>query len=81
MNKQEKAQFIRSCLRGTEVALLKKLDAVPETWDGHELRAWIVLDVGRHIGMGLVPVELLLRDRRRPRVKAFECDVIKHDLL
>ncbi len=81
MNKKAKAAFIKSCLRTTEKSLLSKLDRVPEDWDGHELRAWITIDVARHIGgFDTIPVTTELRDTRKPRVKAFRNAVIVNNL-
>lgn len=80
MNKKEKAKFIRDTLNQTRDALLTKLDNVPESWDGHELRAWIVQDVARNIGSRVIPQQLELKDLRHPRVKAFRTELLMRNL-
>ena len=75
------SKFIRDMLNRTRDSLLAKLDSVPESWDGHELRAWITIDVARNIGgVGLVPVTAELRDLRKPRVKEFRRAVVVNNL-
>lgn len=80
MTKKEKAKFIRDMLNRTRDSLLAKLDNVPESWDGHELRAWIVQDVARHVGSDLIPQQLELKDLRHPRVKAFRTELLMRNL-
>lgn len=81
MNREQKIEFIKDCLRHTEEALLAKIDRVPEDWGGHELRAWITIDVSRNIGgFNTVPVQAELKDLRKPRVKAFRNALIVNNL-
>jgi hypothetical protein len=41
MDKKEKAQFIETFIKETKEYILKKVDKMPEHWDGRELREYI----------------------------------------
>lgn len=41
LTKQEKEKFIKNLIGHVQASLLKKIDKVPEEWDGLELRLWI----------------------------------------
>jgi len=41
MNKPEKRQFIENVCNTMKASIMQKLDAMPEKWDGAELRAYI----------------------------------------
>lgn len=41
LTKQEKEQFVKDLMGHVQASLLRKLDKVPEEWDGMELRMWI----------------------------------------
>ena len=41
MTKKEKRTFIHNFMASVEGFLIGKLDKVPDTWDGRELREWI----------------------------------------
>ena len=41
MNKAEKEQFITAMMGTLEKSVLSKIDAMPENWDGVEIRAYI----------------------------------------
>ena len=38
MTKQEKKEFIEQMTENVKNNLIKKLDKIPDKWDGHELR-------------------------------------------
>lgn len=71
MNRLQQAQFIRESLRSTERTLLARLASVPETWDGHELRAWIADDIATEIGS----ISLIVRDPRSARARDYRMTV------
>ena len=41
MNKEEQKKFIEAVLSDLKESILKKLDRIPENWDGLELRRYI----------------------------------------
>lgn len=41
MNNQEKKQFVKSILSSLQEAVTKKINDMPEEWDGHEIRKFI----------------------------------------
>ena len=41
MEAEEKKKFVRQLILNVEIDILKKVDKMPEEWDGHELRQYI----------------------------------------
>ena len=41
MTKQEKTNFINELVDGVKRIVLSKVEEMPESWDGHELRKYI----------------------------------------
>jgi len=41
MNLQNKERFIAEVMKNLEEGLLKKIEELPEEWDGFEIREWI----------------------------------------
>jgi hypothetical protein len=76
MTRDEKAAFITNILDSTKEALLRKLDHVPETWDGHELRAWIEADVIQQIGS----ISLIKKEPKSKRAREFHNDMATRNL-
>lgn len=42
MTSNEQREFVESICNDLKESLLKKLPKIPEDWDGHEIRQWIL---------------------------------------
>ncbi len=60
MTKTEKQQFVRDLMAGITETILSKIDAMPEVWDGHELRMYILDKTNENISW-------MTPDRKRKR--------------
>jgi len=41
MDAQRKKEFIAELMNSVQGDLIRQVDRLPETWDGHELRQWV----------------------------------------
>ena len=75
MTKTEKITFIQNITSSVAAELIDKVEsgAVPEDWDGHELRQ-LLADKFAH------EVSSLMRETRSKRVKAYRSTVIVNNL-
>lgn len=81
MRREDQIALLTALFDHSRDALLAKIDRIPEDWDGHEIRAWVTLDVARNIGgFSVVPVQSELKDLRKPRVKAFRNTLLTRNL-
>ena len=63
MNYRERKEFVNSLIRNVRRDLVEKLEHVPETWDGHELRKWIA-ERFQHADMSRLMTGKRLKDYR-----------------
>lgn len=42
MNREEKIQFINDIMNNSKESILKKVDKMPDNWDGRQLRQYIL---------------------------------------
>lgn len=42
MDKANQRRIVKEMLKGLSDLMLGDLDSIPESWDGHELRQWMV---------------------------------------
>ena len=87
MTKSEQKKIVADLLRSLTDTLAAKIDRVPENWDGHELRAWLLETARAGFDFGLCGTETPGRLRGpaeakavRARRKAFRNDLVKYDL-
>jgi hypothetical protein len=65
MTKADKIKFIEDIYNSSKEAMLKKIDKIPDNWDGHELRWLATEDFNKQINF-------LQVDKRSKRYKDYE---------
>lgn len=74
MTKQEKKRFVRDLMKSLTLDILSKVDAMPDDWDGHELRMYIAERVDNE-------ANYLRRDKgMRKRLRDYRNAVIVNNL-
>ncbi len=74
MTLTEKVTFIEELTDSVRRDLIRNIEKVPESWDGHELRRWIADRFERSANMGTV-----MRPRSRRR-RDYDNEVIVRNL-
>ena len=74
MTKPEQREFVKDLISSVHDELQRKLPHVPDDWDGHELRQWIVRAAAKvgyriHPSASKLGREALLPERRRLRTE------------
>ena len=74
MTRKEQRKFVKELVGNVEKGILKKLYAVPETWNGIELR-WLIADHFR-------AAEITRKDKdKQTRVRSYRNDVLVLNLV
>ena len=74
MTKQDKKKFVRDLMKSLTLDIINKVEAMPDEWDGHELRMYIAERVDNE-------ANYLRRDKgMRKRLREYRHAVIVHNL-
>lgn len=74
MTKQDKKKFVRDLMKSLTLDIINKVEAMPDEWDGHELRMYIAERVDNE-------ANYLRRDKgMRKRLREYRNAVIVHNL-
>ena len=72
MNKAEKCKFVNDLMTGITKTVLSKIDAMPDSWDGVELREYIRDTTKRHMWTNL--------NKRQSRFQDYKWIVLVNNL-
>lgn len=76
MTRAEKRRFVRSLVRSVEASILRRVQLMPASWDGHELRLLLARAFAFECGdlLPLLPRDLPRSRRRMARGRRHDFD-------